>query len=449
MFSEFGFQTTREMYGKKLDGDNNNNLTVNTTCCENVKEKEIIKSEMHEIHLRLKNILWICVLVIAFHIVVILSLSGLNMPPNTLESQDGDGGVVVLLQDGANSVDSYVSPQENHHLKRNILDHSTNKKDVHSDFVTAKNKLSKGLEHGDHNKNEQIQIDEEVIDANLDTEKVLQRHRDMDNNGLCQNGHAQDIIATCEAVGCLRKLNLPSPNAETNNVLNRISRDFVLEMRKVKGRVHRIHIDIVSFLTSIQWHNGIFGSVAVLGDTFGFMTKLLAANADIVEGENVIIVPSKSSNENFLLRQNSFSDETVRQNIHLCSGYSNFSKVFFVEKDIPQFRFVSINLEDNFGVLPHLIEMTSCIIREGGILVLDNSQTDKVTENVRTYFARHGNSAIIPLLATGNKLYFSSPRWKALYTDKLLQSQTMLSNFYMSYDNVFNSACSYLISAGS
>lgn len=367
------------------------------------------RSEMFYKVFKWKNVLAFCILIFLFHIAITISMTKYAEPSS--KSNEDDFNIVITQK--------VRQKRDTNNLASKHL---------------AEFKLPNTI------------IDPLESEYNLD---LIKQSIDLDGwsrNGLCQNGHAQDIVAHCEAVGCLRKLHMPPTHEPPVSYLDgRVSKEFLQDVQRSRGRLQKIHLDLISLLTDIQWHHGIFGSVAVLGDETGYMTKLLAVNADISEGENMFIV----SGDQDISKHFNMLDKSLKQNIYHCPGYSNFSKVYLLQNDIPQFRFVSISSADSYS-LPHLLQIATCVIRDGGILVVDNLKSNQLTEFVKRYYsAANQHATIKPLLATDNKIYFSSPRWKPIYTEKLLHSQS--SNFValhlqMSKDNLFHGSGRYLLS---
>lgn len=272
-------------------------------------------------------------------------------------------------------------------------------------------------------------------------------------SSICRSGHIQGFSAVCEAQPCLRRLHRPNDQshpppssaaghqqATSSQVLRRISH--------ISGRLDAVHLSLIPFLSEFQWNNGVYGSVGEFGVALGKFTTLLSTYTDVDAGERLFVcdcfnrstsggaavaghhgtIAGLSPFQIFTahMRDFGFEEEASAgpRRLHLYRGSSStLDRRLFSTWDLPQFRLISIDADlDRLSVLSDL-ETASCLLRDGGLIVVngvDDHETKQLTSwTMVNYFRKHGQSALTPILSTGNKLYLTTTNWRRKYIEAL------------------------------
>jgi hypothetical protein len=76
------------------------------------------------------------------------------------------------------------------------------------------------------------------------------------------------------------------------------------------------------------------------------------------------------------------------------------------------------------------MEQCACVLREGGILVVDGvhlpGSKDRVTAILGKYLQTNPSLGLVPFLDAKNKLYVCNKQWKTDYTKYLLEHADIL-----------------------
>lgn len=243
----------------------------------------------------------------------------------------------------------------------------------------------------------------------------------------CRTGHVQGLRPVC-SFGCLRRLYVGNPSfypPRDEVVPTGVRQDIV----SMGGKLHNIHISLVSHITDMQWMNGIYGTVGEIGAYEGQMTKVLSYNIDRAAGERLFVSdhfmgPATSRPHD--PRQEVFVQNMKDVDFHVDSDNEN-NKLFLhvgqpsevtgellQELDLPQFRLLSIDGEQDAMSILMAVERASCMLRDGGVMVIGgvsqfNSQT---VAALKHYFRIHGTGAFQPFVVARNKVYLTTTNWK-------------------------------------
>lgn len=303
----------------------------------------------------------------------------------------------------------------------------------------------------------------QVKDNELEKSKLSQVRKGGEKNTasssssspICRSGHIQGFSAVCEAQPCLRRLHRPTnhqspqdpapspsassfPGQQASSVLRRISH--------ISGRLDAVHLSLIPFLSEFQWKSGIYGSVGEFGVALGKFTTLLSTYTDVDAGERLFVCDcfNRSSTSaagsqggtiagltplqifKAHMKDFGFDEEAGAgpRRLHLYRGSSStLDRRLFSSWDLPQFRLISIDADlDRLSVLSDL-ETASCLLRDGGLIVVngvDDQETKQLTAwTMANYFQKHGQSALTPILSTGNKLYLTTTNWRRKYVEAM------------------------------
>lgn len=278
-------------------------------------------------------------------------------------------------------------------------------------------------------------------------------------SSICRSGHIQGFSAVCEAQPCLRRLHRPNNNLShppssssasssspsSSAAHEETSAQVLRRISHISGRLDAVHLSLVPFLSQFQWNNGLYGSVGEFGVALGKFTTLLSTYTDVESGERLFVcdcfnrstsggaghhgtIAGLSSLQIFTTHMRDFGFEEEEsagpRRLHLFRGSSStLDRRIFSAWDLPQFRLISIDADlDRLSVLSDL-EMASCLLRDGGLVIVngvDDHETKQLTTwTMDSYFRKHGQSALTPILSTGNKLYLTTTNWRRKYIEAL------------------------------
>lgn len=189
--------------------------------------------------------------------------------------------------------------------------------------------------------------------------------------------------------------------------------------KEVEGWNERIIIDLIKSVTQIQHGIGLFGSVMEIGVHNGQFLAAIAGQA--LDNETVVALDLfDSQNENYdrsggLSKQKFVKFiERVRipqSSIVLIASNSlvitarNFSQL-----SIPRFRMISVDGGHSFETTVHDLNLASCIIMDGGVIVVDdylNAEWKGVTEAVIHVASTLKN--LVPFMYGRYKVWFTTP----------------------------------------
>ena len=242
-------------------------------------------------------------------------------------------------------------------------------------------------------------------DCNITIEDIK-----LEYEAKCISGHTENMPPICGADGCLQVLqNTPQLTHPE------ISESDKIEMQAIQGSLNVVHVELAVEITRIQSMKSIYGSVGEIRPSWG---KYLAALASVVikdkkeqlfVGDILQHVDEKlnsdirASLENTLNKVGfSFQLGKKGSGVWLFEESSLYlSKYVFVKMNIPAFRLLALSAtEGALNVLQDIRKM-ACVMRPGGILVIDYEKTNAFEK----YITLYGPKVLVPLMNIENKLY--------------------------------------------
>ena len=183
-------------------------------------------------------------------------------------------------------------------------------------------------------------------------------------------------------------------------------------------------MSLIGNLTDMQWLHGIYGSVGEFGVSIGILASILTFNADDATGEKLVFsdvfknpldeVPVEEQFKRFVEIMDrlgvSFAEvkPAGKRRGYLYNMHPTLlSKDVFLDRNIPQLRLVSLNGHRDPMTVALALQTAACVLRDGGIVVVDGSNTATTRTAVEGYFRRFGSVSMAPLLDVGDKLYRS------------------------------------------
>ena len=278
---------------------------------------------------------------------------------------------------------------------------------------------------------------------------------------ICRTGHVQGLNgAVCDvAVPCLPQLQqqggvnskqvIPDSSTPAAAVPSEsLNSDVMRKINNMIGRLDSVHFSLVPLLTKMQWSNGVFGAIGEFGVSFGKFTSLLGHNFDSDSGEKLFVSDlfnhTSTSSEKVptlpgLGRLDIFRAYMKDHGLEHGDGSSLGSNTFYINEgtiqdidpnllhqlQIPQFRLISISVDDEqeeekWNKLISGLKMAACLLRDGGIIIVDGVDELDSTALVRSasaeFLTKHARSAMSPLLMAGNKLFITTNNWRTVYS---------------------------------
>lgn len=284
------------------------------------------------------------------------------------------------------------------------------------------------------------------------------------SQSTCRQGHIQGFDGFCDPVSsCLRQLRGGgSSRASDADSLPSATRRKIQSMT---GNLDPVHYSIVPLLADLQWTSGIYGSVGEIGVNTGKFTVVLAHNVDPEAGEgffvsdNFDVPPTPPLNGlpagltkyqvfSVYMRETGFGEDfSGLRKLHVHRGDpTGLSKQLMHDWNLPQFRMISIDGAMGSDTLTAL-EWAACVLRDGGILIVDGIDEEKTRSQVRSvlgqFFRKHGYSAFGPFLAATNKLYMCTTNWKHQYIERVVEKGSYMSLRHMN-DDIWGSMLTYI-----
>jgi len=205
--------------------------------------------------------------------------------------------------------------------------------------------------------------------------------------------------------------------------------------------VDHVHLTLVPFITSLQWKHGVYGTVGHIGDVgYGKFTSLLARVVDSTSGERLFVADPfiddqlpQSSDETSLIgalklqqqirfvgmqprlphRHDVFSanvldvtgfdeessDPARRMFLYRGNLANMTAYLTSIVGTLPLFRIIAFeqrvfvssttSTSSLSGTLLAAVELATCILSEGGLIVLDGA-TEDLESTVKTFMDRNG-----------------------------------------------------------
>ena len=218
-----------------------------------------------------------------------------------------------------------------------------------------------------------------------------------------------------------------SPSAESEY------RAAVLANGSIEGWLEPEHVQYVKSLTQEQHARGIYGSVGEIGVYRGKFFIALAGFAkvdepmfavDLFDDLKKLNVDGSGwavSKSRFLENLERFGIQTGH--IRMLQGDSNTVTVKnFTSKSSPQFRLISVDGSHTLEATLHDLTLASCIIREGGIVVVDDVTNVKWLGawQAVVHFVTQGT--LYPFLLAQNKIYMTTRSYHSTYLESVRKS---------------------------
>lgn len=210
--------------------------------------------------------------------------------------------------------------------------------------------------------------------------------------------------------------------------------ESIQEINRIPGSLDPVHYHIVPAISAVQWHNGIYGSVAEFGVGVGKFTSLLARTVDTDAGERLFVVDDFSrpldgqlSMRGRLTQYDLFAanlrrvgfDETAtgpqRMLVHRGTA-ENFQFVRLQEWRLPLFRLISVDFRAMNVTLTRspVLDLAVCLLTDGGILVVGgvDELQGGVSSVLTTFLSKsEGKPELSPVFVAGDKLFIADSRW--------------------------------------
>jgi len=206
---------------------------------------------------------------------------------------------------------------------------------------------------------------------------------------------------------------------------------------------------------------GVYGSVGEFVAGVGKFTSLLTLNVDYSAGELLFVSDTffRSGHKYQMNGDDSSMYNKFMSYLNKCdfkvediSGKKDainplYSKVAYVYRgsvmelnkkllktwDIPQFRFVALDIESesNSAISLSSLILSSCLLRNGGILVIDGLDSpqsrEHVVSSITHYLSVVKSNVFTPFLYARNKLFLTTSDYKLRYIKYIaLHSESIL-----------------------
>ena len=241
----------------------------------------------------------------------------------------------------------------------------------------------------------------------------------------CISGHVIGMPPVCGENGCLRQLKDPGTSKSRTFTY---TRDQLRNITDIDGFLMGtlIHTYLVSNITQMQRHFGVYGSVGEIGVFHGKYSSILALNTDVISGERFFIGDLfgkiESGSVGFgdfkkvlkHLELVGFSTNPKDDRYKVYVWYDNsmwLSKTLFLRLDIPAFRLLSIDGAHTRPIVLNDFEKAACIMRRGGVLIFDDVRyrwEPEVDQGIQDFFFLYGYTSFKPFLLLTNKLFVCS-----------------------------------------
>ena len=251
----------------------------------------------------------------------------------------------------------------------------------------------------------------------------------------CYAGHLKDMPPLCAADGCLATITAPPMKSEA---MNRTLRSAIDHM---DGMVSTTYIDVVHFLTNMQWSFGIYGSVGEIGVYHGKYAAMLAYHMALDIGERMFVCDIFGKQEHMKLKTELAAVKHFESNMNKV-GFSLYtdnearrirvfddssmylSKLLYIQMGLPAFRFYSIDGSHHFPYVFNDLRHVACSLRKGGIISSDDilfKGWPEVQKAHAQFFTIFGNNTIKPLLYVRNKLHSCDASYYNQYMEYIEQ----------------------------
>ena len=278
----------------------------------------------------------------------------------------------------------------------------------------------------------------------------------------CDAGHMGGLLPVCSQNECLRKLHI-SKNVDFDSFMPRIEPIPPESMQTIdfmQEYLAEFHIRMLSVISDLQWHHGIYGSIGELGHSEGKLVSVLTFNIKLEAGEKLFVsglfaderqfnsfkrnmehwsfFPRKISSSRPHKGLSNDAENLGNRIIHIHKDFPlQLAKNLLTSWNIPQFRIISINpSRDEASMIFHSIENAACILRDGGIAIidgineLDGGNNSLSLPALRYFLQKHGVSSLKPIISGLHKVYLSTNAWHDTYMD-YIKFHKLFPNEYM------------------
>jgi hypothetical protein len=203
------------------------------------------------------------------------------------------------------------------------------------------------------------------------------------------------------------------------------------EASRIAGWMHMKHVDYVEALTLHQHEIGLFGAVGEIGVHHGMFSIAIAAPSytsepfvavDLFEDGQDKNVDSSGQGDSgsFLHNLRKYANLSPNDVAMVKGDSSSLKKAAFSRLGLPQFRFLSVDGGHSLDVTLHDLMLASCLIMDGGIVVLDDLFSSGFVGVIQaaTLFS-HGQTRLQPFLYGQNKMYLTTSSHIQAYVSHL------------------------------
>ena len=271
----------------------------------------------------------------------------------------------------------------------------------------------------------------------------------------CYAGHIPGMPPICSADGCLPTITSAPRKSEA------MYRGLRSAIDSMDGMVSTSHVEVVQFLTNMQWSFGIYGSVGEIGVYHGKYAAMLAYNMALDLGERLFVCDIFGKEEHMKLKTELASIQRFEYNMNKV-GFSIYtdneaqrirvfddssmylSKLLYLRMGLPAFRFYSIDGSHHFPYVFNDLRHVACSLRKGGIISSDDILYKPWPEVLKAhvqFFTVFGNKTVKPLLYYSNKLYSCDVSYFSQYMEHIKEHP--MEGFKKVTDNRFGQTFTY------
>ena len=227
----------------------------------------------------------------------------------------------------------------------------------------------------------------------------------------CHSGHVNGFSPVCGGNACLRILRIK------NNGSSSLKNESI--RRSDRGLLDFVPPDLLSHLTYMQWSCSIYGSLGHVG--LDFLTSRFFVDAELRLGERLFLCNHRQFHQTsgWYLFLDEMKDHGIEFNhsdstkriYDLKSSEGTFAKEDVLHLDLPAFRIFRISNFPSINATVTTIENVACVIREGGLIIIEKFQTASIKHAVRRFFKLHRHTAFVPLIVSDQRFIMCSLRF--------------------------------------
>lgn len=217
----------------------------------------------------------------------------------------------------------------------------------------------------------------------------------------------------------------------------------IKKLRMIPGFVDDNCLWLISRLADMQWINGVYGSIGLLGINQLKIIGILAMNINEEIGEKMLInLEKRNENVKSTLKNLGFSNYKFQENSILNDS---------VPTDFKNFRFISINGWSDLNLLVRRLDHSACILRNGGIISVDEVDLPDSTSlrAVEFFLSKHGYAVFTPFIHTRNRLFLTTTNYFNIYYHFFIENRHLLLAYGLreASSTRFGARYSYFIAA--